>query len=93
MMIMYGGFLREVMRTVAAVEEKGSILMAMDYTHGDPVFSKHGIQHMKPFVQRDMLMVENELPLLVLHRIDAAVEGGKTSVSIEPNSYIQIIPT
>ncbi|KAM3391871.1 hypothetical protein ACQJBY_013161 [Aegilops geniculata] len=81
MMIMDGCFLLEVMRTVAAVEEKGSILMAMDYTHGDPVFSKHGIQHIKPFVQRDMLMVENQLPLMLLEKIVAVEEGKPPSTA------------
>ncbi|XP_045089451.1 UPF0481 protein At3g47200-like [Aegilops tauschii subsp. strangulata] len=81
MMITDGCFLLEVMRTVAAVEEKGSILMAMDYMHGDPVFSKHGIQHMKPFVQRDMLMVENQLPLMLLEKIVAAEEGKAPSTA------------
>ncbi|KAF7012656.1 hypothetical protein CFC21_026825 [Triticum aestivum] len=77
MMITDGCFLLEVMRTVVAVEENGSI----DYMHGDPVFSEHGIQHIKPFVQRDMLMVENQLPLMLLEKMVAAEEGKPPSAA------------
>jgi hypothetical protein len=66
MMIADGCFLLEVMKTA---ESKHSI--PMDYEHGDPVFSWHGIQHIKPFIQRDMLMIENQLPLRLLERIVA----------------------
>ncbi|RLM69603.1 UPF0481 protein [Panicum miliaceum] len=45
------------------------------YEPCDPVFSRHAAGHIAPFVQRDMLMIENQLPLLLLHTI-AAVEGG-----------------
>lgn len=66
MMIADGCFLLEVMR-------KGD---RNDYLDSDPVFSKNGMQHIRPFVQRDMLMLENQLPLKVLQRI-VAMETGK----------------
>ncbi|XP_037488315.1 UPF0481 protein At3g47200-like [Triticum dicoccoides] len=82
MMITDGCFLLEVMRTVAAMyQENGSIFMAVADKHGDPVFSKHGIQHIKPFVQRDMLMIENQLPLMLLQKIVAAEEGKPPSTA------------
>ncbi|KAK8447787.1 hypothetical protein SEVIR_8G154100v4 [Setaria viridis] len=67
MMVADGCFLLEVMRRRSG-----------DYATADPVFSRHAVGHIAPFVQRDMLMVENQLPLLLLHRI-AAVEGGEAS--------------
>jgi hypothetical protein len=44
-----------------------------DYAPGDPVFSRHAAAHIVAFVQRDMLMVENQLPLLVLLKIASVV--------------------
>lgn len=87
MMITDGCFLLEVMRTAIAVQKKGSIPTAMDYAHGDPVFSKHGIQHITPFVQRDMLMVENQLPLRLLEKI-VAVESGTPPSAASINSMV-----
>ncbi|KAF7012657.1 hypothetical protein CFC21_026826 [Triticum aestivum] len=76
MMISDGCFLLEVMRAAA---RKRSI--PNDYAHGDPVFSRDGIQQIKPFVQRDMLMVENQLPLRLLERIVAAEDGTSPSAA------------
>uniref|UniRef100_M8BMI9 Uncharacterized protein n=1 Tax=Aegilops tauschii TaxID=37682 RepID=M8BMI9_AEGTA len=70
MMITDGCFLLEVMRTVAGKES-----IPKDYAHGDPIFSWYGIQHIKPFIQRDMLMVENQLPLRLLETIVAMEDG------------------
>uniref|UniRef100_M8BYQ9 Uncharacterized protein n=1 Tax=Aegilops tauschii TaxID=37682 RepID=M8BYQ9_AEGTA len=77
MMITDGCFLLEVMRM--AIGGKGSI--PKDYEHGDPVFSWHGIQHIGPFVQRDMLLVENQLPLRLLEKIVAVEEGTSPSAA------------
>lgn len=79
MMIADGCFLLEVMRAADAIANpKQHASLLVKYEHGDPVFSWHGIQHIKAFIQRDMLMVENQLPLTLLQRI-VAVEG-KTSL-------------
>jgi hypothetical protein len=64
MMVADGCFLLEVMRR-----------RSDDYASCDPVLSRHAAGHIAPFVQRDMLMIENQLPLLLLHTI-ADVEGG-----------------
>jgi hypothetical protein len=64
MMVADGCFLLEVMRG-----ESG------DYPPADPVFGEHAVRHIKSFVQRDMLMVENQLPLLLLHRISSVAES------------------
>lgn len=57
-----------------------------DYAFNDPVFSSHGILHTVPYIKRDMLMIENQLPLLVLEKL-VAVETGKAPVSIHLISF------
>ncbi|XP_047080026.1 UPF0481 protein At3g47200-like [Lolium rigidum] len=69
MMIVDGCFLLEVMRTAAGKN-------VHDYASNDPIFSSHGILYMVPYIRRDMLMLENQLPLLVLQKLNA-VETGK----------------
>jgi hypothetical protein len=73
MMIVDGCFLLEVMRTAAGKNVE-------DYAHNDPIFSSHGILYMVPYIRRDMLMLENQLPLLVLQKLNA-VESGRPPVT------------
>ncbi|MBA0856712.1 hypothetical protein Goshw_001946 [Gossypium schwendimanii] len=40
-----------------------------DYAETDPIFSNHGQIHIIPFIKRDMLMLENQLPMQVLHSL------------------------
>ena len=68
----YGCFLLEVIRAASGWEVN-------DYAADDPVFSPHGLLHTVPYIRRDMLMIENQLPLLVLDRL-LAVETGKDGV-------------
>ncbi|KAL6003614.1 hypothetical protein ACLOJK_023847 [Asimina triloba] len=42
---------------------------AADYAANDPIFSTHGKLYNIPHIKRDMLMVENQIPLLVLERL------------------------
>ncbi|PUZ45121.1 LOW QUALITY PROTEIN: hypothetical protein GQ55_8G195600 [Panicum hallii var. hallii] len=65
MMVADGCFLLEVMRR-----------QFEDYDPDDPVFGEHAGKHIAAFVQRDMLMIENQLPLALLRRI-VAVESGE----------------
>ncbi|CAN6338305.1 unnamed protein product [Urochloa humidicola] len=69
LMVTDGCFLLEVMRTATGWEPN-------DYAGDDPVFSAHGLLYTVPYIRRDMLMIENQLPLLVLERL-LAVESGK----------------
>ncbi|XP_048533243.1 UPF0481 protein At3g47200-like isoform X1 [Triticum urartu] len=69
MMVTDGCFLLEVMRTASGFEVN-------DYAPNDPVFSNHGLLYTVPYIRRDMIMIENQLPLLVLHKL-LAVETGK----------------
>lgn len=72
LMVTDGCFLLEVMRTATSWEMN-------DYADDDPVFSAHGLLYTVPYIRRDMLMIENQLPLLVLERL-LAVESGKNGV-------------
>ncbi|KAL6190716.1 hypothetical protein ACLB2K_037110 [Fragaria x ananassa] len=68
MMILDGCFMLEILRTAAHVLD--------DYAPNDPIFSDHGRLHVMPFIKRDMLMLENQLPMLVLEKL-VAVEHDK----------------
>ncbi|KAF8018126.1 hypothetical protein BT93_H3121 [Corymbia citriodora subsp. variegata] len=69
LMITDGCFLLEILRTTT--EEK------LDYAVNDPIFSSHGKLHIMPYIKRDMLMLENQLPMLVLDRLVAVESDGK----------------
>lgn len=40
-----------------------------DYAANDPIFSNHGKLYIVPYLKRDMLMLENQLPLMVLEKL------------------------
>ncbi|GFY86718.1 hypothetical protein Acr_05g0003570 [Actinidia rufa] len=46
-----------------------------DYFGYDPIFSYHGELHILSIVRRDMLLLENQLPIMVLHKLVAAEAG------------------
>ncbi|KAL6654779.1 hypothetical protein ACP70R_008244 [Stipagrostis hirtigluma subsp. patula] len=71
MMIVDGCFLLEVMRVAGAAGKHVD-----DYAPNDPIFSHHGVLYMMPYIRRDMLMLENQLPLLLLETL-VAVETEK----------------
>ena len=81
MMIFDGCFLLEVMRCTAADGKQVG-----DYAHNDPIFSPHGILYMVPYIKRDMLMLENQLPLLLLQKL-VEVESGKPPVIINYSAF------
>ncbi|KAK6917035.1 Protein of unknown function DUF247, plant [Dillenia turbinata] len=68
LMILDGCFMLEILRTATQTLD--------DYAPNDPIFSGHGQLHIMPYVKRDMLMLENQLPMLVLEKL-LAVESGK----------------
>ncbi|KAE8663722.1 heparan-alpha-glucosaminide N-acetyltransferase-like [Hibiscus syriacus] len=63
MMILDGCFMLEILRSATHTME--------DYAPNDPFFSHHGKIHIMPFIKRDMLMLENQLPMHVLHSLVA----------------------
>ncbi|KAH7663959.1 hypothetical protein IHE45_14G089900 [Dioscorea alata] len=60
LMITDGCFMLEVLRSHQSQFKNTS------YAKHDPIFSDHAAQHKLPYIKRDMLMLENQLPLLVL---------------------------
>lgn len=82
-MVTDGCFLLEVMRTAAEDDRE-----AGDYAPSDPVFSRHGELYMFPYIRRDMLMMENQLPLLVLQRLVAVVSGPDAATDDAINNMV-----
>ncbi|EEE52231.1 hypothetical protein OsJ_34160 [Oryza sativa Japonica Group] len=60
LMVTDGCFLLEVMKDEVEVQGYGS---------DDPVFSKHGRLYLYSYIISDMLLVENQLPLLLLQKL------------------------
>ncbi|XVE86410.1 hypothetical protein DITRI_Ditri18aG0032300 [Diplodiscus trichospermus] len=69
LMILDGCFMLEILRCATHTME--------DYAHNDPIFSRHGKIHIVPFIKRDMLMLENQLPMQVLDSL-VAVDSNRT---------------
>lgn len=74
-MVVDGCFLLEIMKGLKhkAVPE--------DYALNDPVFSYRGIRSLWLCIRSDMLMIENQLPLLALYRLEAVCRGRRGTVS------------
>ncbi|KAK3006398.1 hypothetical protein RJ639_016636 [Escallonia herrerae] len=68
LMILDGCFMLEILRTATQTLD--------DYARNDPIFSHHGQLYIMPYVKRDMLMLENQLPMLVLEKL-VTVENEK----------------
>ncbi|CAL5067723.1 unnamed protein product [Urochloa decumbens] len=86
-MVMDGCFLLEVMRT-AGPASGGDTGGDGDYAPNDPIFSRHGELYMFPYVRRDMLAMENQLPLLVLQRLVAALHGPDAATDDAINNMV-----
>ncbi|XP_041012618.1 UPF0481 protein At3g47200-like [Juglans microcarpa x Juglans regia] len=72
MMTLDGCFMLEILR--ASVDESN------DYDSKDPIFSKHGKLYIMPHIRRDMLMLENQIPMRVLEQL-LEVEKGFNDVN------------
>ncbi|EHA8589203.1 UPF0481 protein [Cocos nucifera] len=68
LMILDGCFMLEVLRMEDENHRKKR------YAAHDPVFSSYGVNHRLPYIKRDMLVMENQLPLLVIKKL-LEVEG------------------
>ncbi|CAN1345029.1 UPF0481 protein At3g47200 [Linum perenne] len=67
-MIVDGCFMLEVLRIGTHTLD--------DYATNDPVFSGHGRLYIMPYIRRDMLMLENQLPMVLLDRLVALESNG-----------------
>ncbi|KAJ0546960.1 hypothetical protein HanIR_Chr08g0366761 [Helianthus annuus] len=74
MMILDGCFMLEILRA-ATTDDVDCDLNAADadvvddYASNDPIFSNHGKLYILPYLKRDMLMLENQLPMLLLNTL------------------------
>lgn len=75
MMILDGCFMLEILRvaTNSDADNLGDDV-ADDYASNDPIFSNHGKLYIMPYLKRDMLMLENQLPMLLLYTLVAATK-------------------
>uniref|UniRef100_A0A0D3HMR2 Uncharacterized protein n=1 Tax=Oryza barthii TaxID=65489 RepID=A0A0D3HMR2_9ORYZ len=82
LMVTDGCFLLEVMTDEVEVQGYGS---------DDPVFSKHGRLYLYSYIISDMLLVENQLPLLLLQKL-TLVADPDTEVLDLVTSTMQVAP-
>ncbi|KAL0421657.1 UNVERIFIED_CONTAM: hypothetical protein Slati_3188600 [Sesamum latifolium] len=72
-MIVDGCFVLEILRTTTTTTGTAATTQTdhkpQDYAWNDPIFSKHGRIYMVPYLRRDMLMLENQLPMRVLEQL------------------------
>ena len=76
MMVTDGCFLSELIRLqiTPAVVDTG-------YAANDPVFSNSSFVNLLPIMRNDMIVMENQIPLVVLQRIISAASSGTPPVS------------
>lgn len=60
-----------------AAQPRNDQSLVRDYAANDPIFSKHGELYIVPYLKRDMLMLENQIPMLVLEKL-VAVQNDKS---------------
>ncbi|XP_073056184.1 UPF0481 protein At3g47200-like [Primulina eburnea] len=53
-----------------------------NYAANDPIFSSHGRLNIVPYLKRDMLMLENQIPILVLKKL-VDVQNDEKQVSVQ----------
>ncbi|KAF7850115.1 hypothetical protein BT93_L5844 [Corymbia citriodora subsp. variegata] len=89
LMITDGCFMLEILRTarLEGTQVKQETTQENGYIVNDPIFSDHGKLHIMPYIKRDMLMLENQLPMLVLERL-VAVESDHKEGHDSINSLI-----
>ncbi|XP_058092798.1 uncharacterized protein LOC131239214 [Magnolia sinica] len=68
LMILDGCFVIEIFRNI-------NPKFSDEYAYNDPIFSKHAMFCKLPRIKRDMLMIENQLPLLLLKTLVAFETG------------------
>ncbi|XP_048140499.1 UPF0481 protein At3g47200-like [Rhodamnia argentea] len=78
LMITDGCFMLEILRFAnKEVEHYAPNDLMEDYAPNDPIFSNHGRLYILPVIGRDMLLLENQLPMLLLERLVAVCNGKK----------------
>ncbi|XP_059316668.1 UPF0481 protein At3g47200-like [Lycium ferocissimum] len=91
LMILDGCFILEILRTAAAdslLIDQSQHAQQYEYAPNDPIFSNHGKLHLMPYLKRDMLMLENQLPMLLLDKL-LAIENQEAKSEWLPLDCIQ----
>ncbi|KAI3665837.1 hypothetical protein L6452_44472 [Arctium lappa] len=92
MMILDGCFMLEILRvatTQVGVSENpdDDDDVVDDYASNDPIFSNHGKLYIMLYLKRDMLMLENQLPMLLLNTIVVAKDENRPNHLITGRYY------
>ncbi|KAF8010255.1 hypothetical protein BT93_J1020 [Corymbia citriodora subsp. variegata] len=66
--------------------------MLNDYAPNDPIFSYHGMLYQVPYIVQDMLMLENQLPMLVLYKLVAVQSNGKKDDEFINGLILKFLP-
>uniref|UniRef100_A0A0A8YGX6 Uncharacterized protein n=1 Tax=Arundo donax TaxID=35708 RepID=A0A0A8YGX6_ARUDO len=82
MMVTDGCFLLEMMKGLK--DQKAPD----DYADNDPVFSVHGMTYLWVGIRADMVVIENQLPLLALYRLQAVWSGTASLSAKEINKLV-----
>ncbi|XAR60997.1 hypothetical protein NMG60_11034564 [Bertholletia excelsa] len=85
LMVVDGCFMLEILSAASGSQYED------DYGDQDPVFGSHGKHHVMPSIRRDMLLMENQLPMLVLVKLSMASSGSNDEVGVEQNLHKQIL--
>ncbi|KAL1545151.1 UPF0481 protein isoform X1 [Salvia divinorum] len=88
LMIVDGCFILEIMRTAIASPES---IQKMDYANNDPIFSNHGTLYIVPYLKRDMLMLENQIPLLALAILFAAEDDNLVVNGLSKHDQLSVL--
>ncbi|PIA41321.1 hypothetical protein AQUCO_02200018v1 [Aquilegia coerulea] len=78
LMLLDGCFMLEILRANVEIKQRGDIYG--EYGDADPIFSYHGKVYVMPYIKRDMLMLQNQLPMLLLRKlitVEAAPPAGE----------------
>ncbi|KAF5203051.1 hypothetical protein FRX31_007364 [Thalictrum thalictroides] len=68
LMLLDGCFMLEILRAYVAIQKPGVVYG--DYSGvAEPIFSYHGKVYVMPYIKRDMLMLQNQLPMLLLRKL------------------------
>ncbi|ONK56665.1 uncharacterized protein A4U43_C10F11380 [Asparagus officinalis] len=85
LMITDGCFMLEILEYAVNHGESYSPTDPEAYSPTDPFFSEHGVNHTMPYIRRDMQLIENQLPLLLLKTL---VSVGRTDIHEDIDDYI-----
>ncbi|MCL7027179.1 hypothetical protein MKW94_012509 [Papaver nudicaule] len=94
LMILDGCFMLEILQWSSSVSDDRKALSSgsaaltgsvddYSYADNDPIFSRHGKLYVMSHIRRDMLMLENQLPMLLLKTLLGAVLPSESKERIE----------